>query len=516
MTRSVLERPVPGPVLNRITAGPPEPGHRITFRGAGPTETYRLEELYDLAGRLALHLRRLGLRCGDRIGILARNTLEWVLLDLAALRLGVLTAGFEAGKFTADRSLLDRYGLALLFSEEESPDTGVLPLAEVRRMAFDDIPGELPAVTYAPDDETTLKFTSGSTGSPKGLAATAGSIDSSLHAVQEMFAHGDDDELFVFLPLSLLQQRYWVYSALAFGHDLTISSYASALPALRRTRPTVVMGVPAFYELARRHIEARVADVTGQERPEALRRAARRLFGERVRYLWTGSAPADLATLRFFRSCALPVYEGYGMNETCIVTKNHPGAAREGSVGRVVTGKTVLLDEHGNISVRSDFPVNHRYSYAEPGASERVFAPDGTVRTGDVGYLDDDGFLFITGRADDVIALDNGRNVAVRPIEDRLRQSPAIAECLVFSAGGELVAVVSPAGSGADEATITAHLRRSNARAARHERVTRAVLAPEPFSLGNGLLSSQYKPLRQKIRAAFAAELADRTRGFTA
>ncbi|MFH9575366.1 AMP-binding protein [Streptomyces sp. NPDC017230] len=504
-------------VLNRITAGPPEPGHHISFRGAGPTETYPLEELYALSGRLALHLRRLGLRRGDRIGILARNSLEWVLLDLAALRLGVMTAGFEAGKFTADRSLLDRYGLALLFSDQESPDTRVLPMAEARRLAFADIAGDLPAVSYGPGDETTLKFTSGSTGSPKGLAATAGSIDSSLNAVQGMFAHRHDDELFVFLPLSLLQQRYWVYSALGFGHDVTISSYGSALPALRRTRPTVVMGVPAFYELAKRHIESRVTDVAEEYRPQALRQAARRLFGGRIRYLWTGSAPAGNAMLRFFNSCALPIYEGYGMNETCIVTKNHPGATREGSVGQVVTGKTVLLDEHGNISVRSDFPVNRRYSYAAPGVSERIFAPDATVRTGDVGYLDADGFLFITGRADDVIALDNGRNVALRPIEDRMRQSPAIAECLLFSPGdGELVAVVSPARGNADVAAITAHLKQTNARAARHERISRAVLAPEPFSIDNGLLSSQYKPLRQKIRAAFAAELADRTRGLTA
>ncbi|MFC7986854.1 AMP-binding protein [Streptomyces sp. NPDC057336] len=504
-------------VLNRIVAGPPEPGHHISFRGAGPTETYPLEELYDLAGRLALHLRRLGLRRGDRIGILARNSLEWVLLDLAALRLGVMTAGFEAGKFTADRGLLDGYGLKLLFSDEESTDPGVLPLTEARRMAFDDITGDLPAVVYGPQDETTLKFTSGSTGTPKGLAATAGSIDGSLNTVQELFAHGPDDELFVFLPLSLLQQRYWVYSALCFGHDLTVSAYGSALPALRRTRPTVVMGVPAFYELARRHIEARVTDVAEADRPQALREAARRLFGGRVRYLWTGSAPADPTTLRFFNSCALPIYEGYGMNETCIVAKNHPGATREGSVGQVVPGKTVLLDEHGNISVRSDFPVNRRYTYAAPGVSERVFAPDATVRTGDVGHLDADGFLYITGRADDVVALDNGRNVAVRPIEDRMRQSPAIAECLVFSpGGGELVAVVSPAGAGPDEAAVAAHLGRVNAQAGRYEHVSRAVVAPEPFSVENGLLSSQYKPLRQKIRAAFAAELADPARGLTA
>ncbi len=501
--------------LNQLVGAAPAPGHRITFRGAGPTESYPLEELYAMAGNVAAGLRRRGLRRGDRIGIVAANSLEWVLLDLAALRLGVLTAGFEAGKFTPGRDLMEQYALDLLFTDEAGAvdaEAGVLSVGEARTLAGQpgQSPERLPEVSYAADEATTLKFTSGSTGRPKGLAATAGSIDSSLRAVQEMFAHGPGDELFVFLPLSLLQQRYWVYSALCFGHDITISTYGSAFAALRRTRPTVVMGVPAFYELAKRHIEARAARAVeaSQEPGQALRDAARRLFGDRVRYLWTGSAPAGGSMLGFFAACGLPVYEGYGMNETCIVSKNHPGAHKEGSVGQVVTGKQVLVDEEGNISVRSEFPVGLGYSYADPGASERVFAPDGTVRTGDVGYVDEDGFLFITGRADDVIALDNGRNIAVRPIEDRMRRSPAIEECVLFSSGrSELVAVVSPAGEVPDEAAIAAQLKTANALGPRHERISRVIVAPEGFTIAGGLLSSQYKPLRPRIRTAFRTEI---------
>lgn len=410
---------------------------------------------------------------------------------------------------------MEQYALTLLFTDDADavdPQAGVLSVGEARTAATrSGQPARaLPEVSYEPGQAVTMKFTSGSTGRPKGLAATAGSIDSSLRAVQEMFAHGPGDELFVFLPLSLLQQRYWVYSALCFGHDITISTYGSAFAALRQARPTVVMGVPAFYELAKRHIEARAARAaeSSAEPEQALRSAARRLFGDRVRYLWTGSAPAGRSMLEFFDACGLPIYEGYGMNETCIVSKNHPGAHKEGSVGRVVTGKQVLVDEHGSISVRADFPVGRGYSYADPGASERVFAPDGTVRTGDVGYLDEDGFLFITGRADDVIALDNGRNIAVRPIEDRMRQSPAIEECVVFGPGGaELVAVVSPSGDVPDKAAIAAQLKTANALGPRHERINRVIVAPERFTITGGLLSSQYKPLRPRIRSAFRTEI---------
>jgi long-chain acyl-CoA synthetase len=323
-----------------------------------------------------------------------------------------------------------------------------------------------------------------------------GSIDSSLRAVQYMFRHGGDDDIFVFLPLSLLQQRYWIYSALAYGHDVTISTYEAAFAVMRQVQPSVVMGVPAFFEAARRHIGGRSG--RGGTDPAA---AARQLFGCRVRYLWTGSAPASSEVLRFFTSaCAMPIYEGYGLNETCIVAKNSPAASKLGSVGRVLPDKQVLIDADGAVSVRSAYPVNTRYTYAPPGESERVFAGDGVVRTGDLGYVDDDGFLFIRGRSDDVIVLDNGKKILVRPIEEAMRSSPDIEECVLFCpVQTHLVAVVSPAREPADAAAIASHLARANASLSPDEQIRRVVVAGERFSISNGLLTSQYKPRRQRI-----------------
>ncbi|MDQ0779963.1 long-chain acyl-CoA synthetase [Streptomyces aurantiacus] len=488
--------------LGRLVSAEPAAGH-ITFAGLQGTRTLELAELYRRSGRVARWLLRRGVRAGDRIGILAANGPEWVLLDLAALRLKVQTAGLEPGKFTPDGALMARYRLTLLFTDQPPGDApGAVPLEEVAEAAERaDLDGPaLPPVNWGPRDVTTVKFTSGSTGEPKGLGATAGSIDSSMRAVQEIFEHGPDDDLFVFLPLSLLQQRYWVYSALLHGHDVTVSTYQAAFAALRRTRPTVVMGVPAFYETARRQIEAR------RHRSSSLEEAARGVFGDRIRYLWTGSAPAAPSTLRFFDEAGLPIFEGYGLNETCIVAKNHPKAHREGSVGQVLRGKEVLIDEDGVVHVRSEHPVNVRYSYARPGASEKVFGPDGTVRTGDLGYLDEDGFLFIRGRADDVIVLDNGKKIAVRPIEEHMTADPAIAECVLFCPGQtELIAVVSPAHVPADRAAIAARLALTNASLARDERISRVIVADEPFSIDNGLLTSQYKPKRWDILAVHHA-----------
>ncbi|MEU8431937.1 AMP-binding protein [Streptomyces sp. NPDC029216] len=505
--------------IRRIVAERPAGGHIHVARLDG-TRTMPLHELHDRATRLAHHLRSThGIGQAHRIGILAANSLEWVLLDLAALRLGAQTAGLEPGKFTPSAELADRYDLHLLFTDQPADGVpGVLPMDDVLALtepgAGPDAEAPLPPVTWTTGDVTTIKFTSGSTGVPKGLGATAGSIDSSLTAVQEIFEHTPDDHLFVFLPLSLLQQRYWVYSALLHGHDVTVTTYEAAFATLRRVRPTVVMGVPAFYETARRQIGARLRRTPGQS-PE---HAARALFGDRIRYLWTGSAPASPAVLRFFNDEArLPLYEGYGLNETCIVTKNHPGAHREGSVGRAVRGKEVLIGEDGVISVRSTHPVNNHYAYARPGDSEKVFSPDGTVRTGDLGHLDEDGYLFVHGRADDVIVLDNGRKVIVRPIEELMRADPAIAECVLFSpTQTDLVAVVSPAGLPADHRAIAARLAAVNAATTPDERISRVLVADPPFSIEGGLLTSQYKPKRPDIRAAYHAPLHSQEAGIHA
>jgi long-subunit acyl-CoA synthetase (AMP-forming) len=493
-------------VINQIVAAPPRGGHRISFLRLGGASDMPLTELHAAAERLARGLRDLGIGPGDRVGILASNSLEWVLLDLAALRLKAVVAGFEPGKFDPDGALLARYRLAVLFTDRKADGDGIRSLGDVASLIENADPASpLPAVEYKPEDATTIKFTSGSTGEPKGLAATAGSIDSSINAVQEMFGHRDGDNLFTFLPLSLLQQRYWIYSALCFGHDVTVCTYEAAFAAMRRAAPTVVMGVPGFYETAKKHIESRTR---GAQSAEALRAAARGLFGDRIRYLWTGSAPARPSMLRFFTEVGMPIYEGYGLNETCIVSKNHPRAHREGSVGQVLPGKKVLLDSGGVISVHSDHPVNRRYEYAAPGESERVFGAEGTVRTGDLGYIDEDGFLFIRGRADDVIVLDNGKKVIVRPLEEYLKASPAIEECVVFCpTQTHLVAVVSPAGDPADSKAITARLESANATFSQDEQIKNVVVAGDRFSIANGMLTSQFKPRRQRILETYWAQI---------
>jgi long-subunit acyl-CoA synthetase (AMP-forming) len=502
-----------GSIIDHIVASRPSPDATITVAGLGTRQILPLTEFYDRARAVAGTLLRNGISEGDRIGVLAANCLEWALLDLAALMIKVQTAGFEPGKFAPGADLVDRYGLSLLYTDAAIPGDAppaVMPIARICDYAREQ-PAQLHPTEYGLGECTTVKFTSGSTGVPKGLEATVGSINSSLSAVQGVFAHQAGDNLLVFLPLSLLQQRYWLYSALRWGHDITITTYQSVFAVMPAVQPTVVMGVPAFFDAARRHIESAVTDGCDTAT------AAARLFGTRIRYLWTGSAPADLATLRFFNGAGLPIFEGYGLNETCIATKNHPGACREGSVGQPLPGKEIIIGADGVVCVRSDHPVNTGYSYAAPGESERVFRPGGVVRTGDLGRCDEDGFLYILGRADDVIVLDNGKKIIVRPVEARFRATGTVAECVLFCLDQiELVAVVSPRAGPVDIPAIATALGAVNAAGEPDERIARVIVADEPFSIGNGLLTSQFKPIRDRIRDRYSHRLGDPKEGIHA
>lgn len=507
-------------IVNAVAATGGKSGdHRIAYYRKGQREDLSLARLDALAAALARRLRRAGFERGDRVGVLARNGIEWVLLDLAAIKAGLVTAGFEFGKFKEPAALVGKYRLKGMLSDVGA---GALPVADLRPLvdevlALDagepagDPDGE--PVRYGPKDCTTIKFTSGSTGEPKGLAATVGSIDASLAAVQELFGHGPGDDILVFLPLSLLQQRYWIYSALVHGHDVTVVPYEFALDAAAKVQPTVVMGVPGFYESIKKHLERGgnldPADTTRRrERIEAL-------LGRRLRYLWTGSAPAGRAMLDFFDGCGIPIFEGYGMNETCIVSKNHPGGNRIGSVGRLLPGKRARIDGDGVLVIGSDHPVNTAYEYCAPGDSERIFLPGGEVRTGDLARFDEDGYLYILGRADDLVVLGNGKNVHVRGIEEQVRRHAAVGECVLFGSGEPyLVAVVSPAQAPVGTAqrddilaAILAHVDAVNATLPRDERIVKTFIAPEPFSVEGGLLTSQFKPKRKEIFKAFGAEI---------
>ncbi|MFI7098165.1 AMP-binding protein [Streptomyces sp. NPDC050161] len=487
--------------------------HRIHYREDGEIRSLSLADLDAAAVRVAARLHALGIRARDRVGVMAPNRIEWVLLDLAALKLGAVTAGIEPDRYQP-AAVLAEFGLGLLFTGDPhhagDASGAVHDIAQVHAWAFDTVgtPADAPALPphpgYDPADICAVKQTSGSTGPPKGIEATVASVNRSLAAVQEMFDHRDGDNLLVFLPVRFLQQRYWIYSALAHGHDVTLADRVTAVETAHAVSPTVIMGVPGFYGQLMTRLEADGIPADPAGRGAAIQQA----LGGRIRYLWTGSAPAGRQVLHFFHDAGVPLHEGYGLNETCIVTKNHPGAFRVGSVGRVLPHKRIRFDKDGILIVGSSHPVNTRYTWCAPGANERVFLPTGEVKTYDIGHVDEDGFLYIDGRVDDTVTLSGALNILVPLVEERLRELPGVHDCAVFGDGRPyLTAVVSPAAPDLDGEALARDLAKLNQELRYEQRLFAAVIAHEPFSIENGLLNAQYKLMRTPIGARYAGDL---------
>ena len=495
--------------INTIALGPYRHGaHSLHLHTGDTLRSFPLAEIDDRATLMARRLRAMGIRKGDRVGIVSENCVEWIVLDLAIMKAGGVTAGFEPGRFDP-LELVKTYGLKLLFGKNLPPGNGLLDMGLAWRWSHGHgVPRDTAALHrgYDAADILAIRLTSGSTGKPKALEVTAGSVDASLAAVQQMFDHGPGDNILVFLPLGCsIQQRYWVYSAFATGHDVAVSNFANFLATAREVRPTVVMGVPGFYEQIKARIEQQSHHLNDME---SRRRAIQAALGGRVRYLWTGSAPASRELLHFFNDCGVPLFEGYGLSETCIVAKNHPGAFRLGSVGKVVPGKTVRFDQDGVLIVGSRFPVNTRYSWCQSGDSEKMFLPTAEVRTHDLGRIDEDGFLYILGRVDDIVVLSSGLNVLVRDIEDAVRAHPDVHECVLYGHGKAfLSAIISPGNDMPNVASIKAHIRAWNITCRPEQRIGGMVVLAEPLSRHSGMQTSQLKPVRKAIHRHVATLL---------
>ncbi|MFB6836225.1 AMP-binding protein [Streptomyces sp. NPDC056361] len=501
-----LTAPVPDTLNTVAMTGCQDGVHRIRFRVGDEIRSLTLAELDRGAARVACHLHAAGVKARDRIGIMSRNRIEWVLLDLAAVKLGAVVAGLEPGRYRPEQVIAD-FGLTLLFAEEGPEEGGVRDIATVAAWAEDAEadPASLPARRpYDPADVFAIKQTSGSTGVPKGIEVTVASVNRSIAAVQEMFDHRDGDNVLVFLPVRFLQQRYWIYSALANGHDLTLADRANVIEVAQATGPTVIMGVPGFYEQVKARLEAAGAPAD----PDGRRAAVQAELGGRIRYLWTGSAPAGRAMLDFFNDCGVPLYEGYGLNETCIVSKNHPGAYRVGSVGKVLPHKRIRFDQDGILIVGGLDPVNTRYTWCGPGVNEKTYLPTGEVKTFDIGHVDEDGFLYIDGRVDDIVTLSGALNILVPAVEERLRELPEVHDCAVFGDGKPyLTAVVSPAAADTDPEALAAAVGRLNDELRYEQRIYGMVVAGERFSVDNGLLNAQFKLVRKEISRVYGDDL---------
>jgi long-chain acyl-CoA synthetase len=320
------------------------------------------------------------------------------------------------------------------------------------------------------DDVATIVYTSGTTGEPKGVVQTHANHVAALGAIAEIPGVEPGDVHLLFLPLAHSFARLEAFIGIHRGLVTAFAEGPDRLAAnLREVRPHFVFGVPRVFEKVHARILATVAAASPLERrlfagamrvgravslrqqarqpvPIALRlvhRLARgtvfaslhRSLGGRMRFAVSGGAPLPRPVAEFFHAAGLLVVEGYGLTEACpALTFNRIDRFKFGSVGQALPGVELRIAPDGEILARGPSIATRGY-LGMPDATAETFEPDGWLRTGDIGWIDDQGFLFITDRKKDMIVTSGGANIAPQQIESLLRADPLVGEALVYGDG---------------------------------------------------------------------------------
>jgi long-chain acyl-CoA synthetase len=335
---------------------------------------------------------------------------------------------------------------------------------------------EVPRVQVASDDVAVIIYTSGTTGTPKGVILSHLNLASNVSAVHTIFEFKSTERSLAFLPWAhVFGQTAELYLLMSYGASMAICEGPDKiLENLAEVRPTLLFSVPRVFnklymaveqQLAakpkplRRLVAAALAVAAKERAGRPVRfheRALRALvdkvvfekvrarFGGRLTFTVSGSAALSQEVAEFIDSLGIMVYEGYGLTETSpVVSVNFPSARVIGSVGRPLPGVRVAIDPaavqdrtssasriEGEIVVYG--PNVMKGYYKRPEETQAIFTPDGGLRTGDMGYLDAGGYLFITGRIKEQYKLENGRYVVPSPLEEQLKLSPYIANAMIY------------------------------------------------------------------------------------
>jgi long-chain acyl-CoA synthetase len=406
-----------------------------------------------------------------------------------------------------------------------------------------------------PDDLATIIYTSGTTGEPKGVMLTHNNFISNVLTITKGLPIGNTDTALSVLPLSHIFERAGFY---IFCYNGVSVYYAASFDQvgdnLREVRPTVMTAVPRLFEkvyhrivkkgmaekgLKRKiftrsmKVGTRVGELTDAQRriPTRLRlqqRLASKLVfskwregvGGRLRYFVSGGAPLAPALSYSYISAGIPILQGYGATETCIVCANRPDNNHVGSVGIPFEGIELRIADDGEILVRG--PNVMRGYYGQPEATEAVMK-DGWFATGDVGHLDKEGRLYITDRKKDLFKLSNGKYVAPQLIESLLKESEFVSQVVVVGAGRKQpAALIVPDWENLNQALSDTreNLPKDRAELSKHptavkivqrdvsaltssladyERIRRVALLPNEFSIDSGELTPTLKVKRRVI-----------------
>jgi Long-chain acyl-CoA synthetases (AMP-forming) len=310
------------------------------------------------------------------------------------------------------------------------------------------------------DDTAVIVYTSGTTGSPKGVMLSYKNLISNIKAVSEVipiFRH--ESRTMILLPLHhILPLQGSLIMPLYVGGMVAISpsmNGADIVATLNDHRITIIIGVPRLYNMICKGIMSKInaskitkglynfaEKVDSMAFSKILFKSVHKKFGGALESLVAGGASLDMETGRNFKALGFDVLEGYGMTEAApMITFTRPGTLKIGSPGEAMPGVTIKITEDGEITASGENIMKGYYNKPEETAD---VLKNGVLHTGDLGYVDEDGYLFITGRKKEIIVLSNGKKVNPVELEEKLKESELVADCGVFFNNDQLNVVIVP------------------------------------------------------------------------
>lgn len=468
-----------------------------TFKDGAYKKRYFPEVSRDVAAvieRLALA----GIKPKMRIGLLAENCYEWLLFDLAICTHDCVSVAFPVEYAQRGMETLSQeYGLNLMVTTTKLAGTS----AQKGLLLLDGPKKENEQVLITQEqtrpDEHTYIFSTGTAGKSKGMIMSAEGIAALIQESLTFFNFQRGSRMLVFMPLSAFQQRLFAYVGFYQGMSVLLSKPAAAFRAIRDLSPTVLIGPPALYEALQ---ALGIGEQAGM---------GKNLCAEADTML-VGMAKIPPEVLEYYQHRNLPLLEVYGMTEAGVVCANTRQNNRLGSVGRPFPGVQLRISEEGEVLVKRNKPLAVAY-FQPQGSLENPAYFEEWFPTGDMGFLDEDGFLTLSGRKDNLIVSSSGHKIQPEVLEQQLMLNPHIKRAVLFmnEAQAILNVVLELEGDVTEQSTKSAEssLAKLNAGTETWCKVEGIVFADRPFNVNNGLLNQAMKVDRKKVYQAFKFEI---------
>ena len=498
---------------------------------------YTWSEALRQARCVATALSKLGVGQGDRVAILSKNCAHWFMADFACMILGAVSVPIypTANARTVSYVLEHCEARVLFVGKVDDPNAwrsavggGIQTIAFPYPEAGGDLKWETMVSESEPcsqmhipsqDDLMTILYTSGSTGNPKGAEHTYASFAYAGQNLGEYLNSSEKDRLLSYLPLAHCTERAYVEAAAIYnnGNLFFVESLNTFMDDLRYTEPTFFGSVPRLWK----RFQLGVFEKTPEDKLKRLLRIplVRSIVAAKIRNglglnsaRWCGSGTAPIAPslLHWWESIGLPISEGWGMTETFAygTQLNEHEEYRTGSIGKALPGVELKIGDGNEILIKC--PTMMVGYYKQPELTAEVLE-DGWLKTGDCGHIDQDGYVFITGRAKEIFKTSKGKYVAPVPIESLLLQNPLIEIACVMGLGmtQPVALVLLPSEGIADmglaRQRLADTLKTVNHGLESHERLDRLIVVKDDWTVENGLLTPTLKVKRSEVEKHYSS-----------